>query len=477
MLDITLKINKGWLKRTRVRLVLTYLSIILLTLIFISTYILASISQYIYNQKKVQVLANANVAANLVVRYVKSDSNNIKDVINQLNVDDSTRVIVADIQAKVLFDTSLNNNIQGKILVREEVMSALKGQDVVNSYKEKDVGTVVQAAVSVISDSKTIGVVYISSVAKSTDDFLNDIKLQLIIISAIVCVLIGVFSSVMADIVVSPVEKFTELLENMEDDLNLEPVTYKGTTEVERLALAFNKLISRLDQMEDKRRAFVSDASHELKTPLSSIKLLSESILSMGKIDADTVREFMTDISGEIDRLNKIIERLLTLTKLDTGSEKLSLKVTDVNEMAQRIVKSLTPVAENKNINLNLVTGDEILAMVDREKLWQVVYNLTDNAIKYTLNGGIVEVGVYRDSENLRIEVTDNGVGISEEDSKRIFDRFYRVDKARSRESGGTGLGLSIVKDLVEMHGGTINVESVVNRGTRMTVVIPRKLF
>ena len=228
--------------------------------------------------------------------------------------------------------------------------------------------------------------------------------------------------------------------------------------------------------MEEKRRVFVSNASHELKTPLSSIKLLSESVLAMPEVDEETVKEFMTDISGEVDRLSKIIERLLSLTKLDTEAEPLSLKVTDINETAQRIVKSLAPVAENEGISLTLLTEKEVIAVADREKMWQVVYNITDNAIKYTPEGGRVEVGVYGSGTECRIEVTDNGMGIPEKDIDKIFDRFYRVDKARSRESGGTGLGLSIVKELVEMHGGKITVESVVDSGTRMKIVIPTRL-
>lgn len=476
MLDITLKTNKKWFNKTRVRLVLTYLGIIILTLIVLSTYILATTSQYLYNQKKVETLADANVAANLVAQHIQGGSKRAQDVISQLNIPSSTRVIVSNINAEVLYDTSTSNNIEGKVLVKEEILSAIGGKDVVNTYKEKDVGTVVQAAVSIIYDSRIVGVVYINSIAKEADDFISDITWLLYVISIVVCILIGVLSSVMADIIISPVEKLTKIITNMDADISDEPIKIMGSVEVESLAGAFNALTQRLGDMEDQRRGFVSNASHELKTPLSAIKLLSESILSMQEIDEGTVREFMTDINGEIDRLNKIIERLLTLTKLDSGALQLSLKVTDVNEMAQRIVKSLLPVAENKDISLRLVTEGEILAMVDREKLWQVVYNLTDNAIKYTLSGGVVEVSVTDDAEQVRIEVSDNGIGIPEKDLERIFDRFYRVDKARSRESGGTGLGLSIVKSLVQMHEGDITVESIVDSGTKIKVTIPKKL-
>ena len=455
---------------------MTYLAIIILALLFISTYVTASISSYLYNREEVELLANANIIANLISDDLKARPKNIEETVSEINLPVSMRVIVSDVHAKVIYDTGVNNNIEGKIFIRDGIMNAIKGKDVVSTYKEKEVGTIVQAAASVISNSEIVGVVYVTNVARATDDFIKDIKWLLYVISVVVCILIGVLSAVMADIIVSPIEKLTAKLGRAEFETQGELVKFKGSEELESLAEAFNTLSGRLSEMEEKRRSFVSNASHELKTPLSSIKLLSESVLSMPEIDDETVREFMTDITGEIDRLTKIIERLLSLTKLDTEAEPLSLKVTDINEMSQRIVKSLAPVAESRGIEMTHISEGEVIAMADREKLWQVVYNITDNAIKYTQSGGKVEVGVFDDGKNCRIEVADNGVGIPESDIDKIFDRFYRVDKARSRESGGTGLGLSIVKELVLMHGGDISVESIVNSGTKMKITIPKRL-
>ena len=422
------------------------------------------------------MLSNANIVANLIAEDMRGNSKHIEEVVTGMGADPSSRIVVLDSQAKVIYDTSENNNIKGKTLVREQILDALEGKDVVSTYKEKEVGTVVQTAVSVISNSEIAGVVYITSVARETDDFIKDIRWLFYVISIVVCILIGILSAVMADVIVSPIEKLTAKLSKADFETDGELVKFKGSIELESLAAAFNNLSGRLTEMEEKRRSFVSNASHELKTPLSSIKLLSESVLSMPEIDQETVREFMTDITGEIDRLSKIIERLLSLTKLDTEAEPLSLKVTDLNEMSQRIVKSLTLVAENKGIAITHITEKEVIGMADREKMWQVVYNITDNAIKYTPEGGKVEVGTYDDGKDIRIEVADNGVGIPEKDLDKIFDRFYRVDKARSRESGGTGLGLSIVKELVNMHGGEISVESIVDAGTRMKITIPKRL-
>lgn len=432
-------------------------------------------SQYLQNQQKVETLANANVIANVVAEYMDNPIT-VAYLARQTNSDSSARIIITDETAKVIYDSADNNNIAGKVLIKQEIVSALKGNDVVNVYKEKDIGTVIQGAVSVISESATVGVVYVSEVASSIDEFIANVRWILIVISLIVCLLIGVLSSVMSDIIIGPIERFTRIIRGMEGDTPDKHVPVMGKDEVAELGVAFNALIDKLEQMEEKRRLFVSNASHELKTPLSSIKLLSDSVLSMNELDEESVREFMTDINGEIDRLTKIIDRLLSLTKLDVGDEELDLKVTDLNEMADRIVKSLQPVSENKNVTLTNATNKEALAMVDREKFWQVIYNITDNAVKYTPSGGSVTVYVFNEGEFCRIEIVDTGIGIPEQDVNKIFDRFYRVDKARARESGGTGLGLSIANDVVMMHEGKILVDSTEGVGTKFIIIVPKKL-
>lgn len=432
-------------------------------------------SQYLKNQQMVEATANANVIANVVAEHM-DDPAAISYIVERTNSSKQARIIVTDKNASVVYDSSTNNNIFGKVLIKHEIISALKGEDVASAQKEKDIGTVIQGAVSVINESEIVGVVYVSEVASSIDEFIANVRWILIVISLIVCLLIGVLSSVMSDVIIGPIERFTSIIRGMEGDTPDKHVPVMGKDEIGELGVAFNTLIDKLEEMEEKRRLFVSNASHELKTPLSSIKLLSDSVLSMNELDEDNVREFMGDINGEVDRLTKIIDRLLTLTKLDVGDEELDLKVTDINEMADRIVKSLLPVSEDKGVTLVNATNIEALAMVDREKLWQVIYNITDNAVKYTPSGGSVTVYVFNDGEFCRIEIVDTGIGIPEDDVNKIFDRFYRVDKARARESGGTGLGLSIANDVVMMHEGKILVDSTEGVGTKFIVIIPKKL-
>ncbi len=445
------------------------------TLIFLSTYILASISDYLYNNAKVSALSEANMVANIVSEYMPYDSDEMQYVLNQLNIGGSTRVIISDSSAKVVYDTSTDRNLYGKIFVNDEIISAIRGKDTVKLYKY-DNGNLINCAASIIYDSQTVGAVYLSNNTNQTDDFVKELIWMLVAISIFVIVLVGIFSTIMADIIVGPIEKLTGVIKKMETDYSPEQLPVSGNDEIAQLSVAFNNLSQKLFEHEERRREFVSNASHELKTPLSSIKLLSDSVSAMEPIDEEYVKEFMVDINGEIDRLTKIIDRLLQLTKLDANKSELDIKATDLNEMTERIIKNLSPVAENRNITLALHTKSEVLAMVDREKMWQVIYNITDNAIKYTSDGGMVSLFVFEDESSCRVEIEDNGIGIPEEEIPHVFDRFYRVDKARSRESGGTGLGLSIVHDLVMLHDGEVYCESKENHGTKFTVIIPKGL-
>ncbi|MBQ7040436.1 MAG: HAMP domain-containing histidine kinase, partial [Clostridia bacterium] len=306
-------------------------------------------------------------------------------------------------------------------------------------------------------------------------DFIADIRWILIVISAVVCLLVGVLSWVMADIIIGPIEKLTRFMSDFDLSRLDQRVNITGRDEISELGEAFNGMADRLSEMEDKRRLFVSNASHELKTPLSSIKLLSESILSMQTEEDSYISEFMTDINGEVDRLAKIVDRLLTLTKLDAETDALEVKMVSVNTLLERINRSLKPQADIKNITMTVKEYEEVYAEIDLSKMWQVIYNLTDNAIKYTQTGGIVKTTLKSEGDFCRIEIEDNGIGIPKEHLDKIFDRFYRVDKARSRESGGTGLGLSIVKDMVELHKGKILVDSTEGEGTVFILVLPKK--
>jgi len=249
-------------------------------------------------------------------------------------------------------------------------------------------------------------------------------------------------------------------------------VTLEGHDELAQLADQFNQLTGRLETTEEERRRFVSDASHELKTPLASIRLLTDSILQDENIDRETTREFVGDIGEAADRLIHISQELLELNRLDEGRT-LHQEPVDVNQQAEKTCRMLSPLAEESQVTLETRLGEDCVARCRAEDVNQIVRNLMENAIKYNVPGGRVTVTTSRERDKICLEVSDTGVGIPEDDRSRIFERFYRVDKARSRAAGGTGLGLSIVRDTVRLHGGSITVSANEPAGTTFSVLLP----
>ena len=245
-----------------------------------------------------------------------------------------------------------------------------------------------------------------------------------------------------------------------------------GRDEIAQIAQEFNSLTDRLQTTENARRRFVSDASHELKTPLAAIRLLTDSILQSDRIDLDTTKEFVTDIGQEAERLTRITEDLLRLTRLDSGIMDKPVTV-DVLPVLEQVMRMMSLLAQDKGVDLTYEAGDNCTVLGTRDEIHQVIYNLTDNAVKYSSVGGIVQVTLQSSEGEVVLRVADNGAGIPEEDLPRVFERFYRVDKARSRAAGGTGLGLSIVRDTVQRRGGSVSAENLPEGGALFTVRWP----
>jgi len=271
------------------------------------------------------------------------------------------------------------------------------------------------------------------------------------------------------------ISDYTIAIESMAKDKIGEKLETEGNDEIAKLGAAFNDVSDKYAIIEKQRTEFVSNASHELKTPLSSIKLMADSIIQTPEIEMDYVREFLTDMNEEVERLNRIVNKLLYITKMDTLTENMSgsLELINLKDVVIGINKNLLPIAEMENKELVLSAEEDILIMANKDILWQAVYNIVDNALKYTKEHGKVEIALFKEKNRALITVKDDGVGISSEDVKRIFDRFYRVDKARSRETGGTGLGLSIAHSAIEFHNGSIEVSSQLGEGSEFKIILP----
>lgn len=292
----------------------------------------------------------------------------------------------------------------------------------------------------------------------------------LICIFMVIGVLTAFFISYMA---VRDTRKIKSQLVNMKDGF-LGQISSDGLwREAGSVVDNMNGIFAKSQLLEESRQEFVSNVSHELKTPITSMKVLSESILMQDNVPVEMYREFMNDIVLEIDREAQIISDLLTLVKTDKGSDSLNIERVDINELMEVILKRLTPLAEKRSIEITFESFREVEADIDKVKFTLAISNLIENGIKYNVDGGWIRVSLNADHKNLYIKVADSGVGIPEDCVEHIFERFYRVDKARSRDTGGTGLGLAISKNIIVMHKGIINVYSEPGKGTTFTVHVP----
>ena len=225
--------------------------------------------------------------------------------------------------------------------------------------------------------------------------------------------------------------------------------------------------------IDDSRQEFVSNVSHELKTPLTSMKVLADSLMQQQDAPVELYQEFMQDIADEIERENKIINDLLSLVKMDKTAAQMNITSVDVNELIESVLKRLRPIARLRDVEVVFESIRPVTAELDEVKITQVFTNLVENAIKYNKEHGWVKVLLDADHQFFTVEISDSGIGIPESDYDHIFERFYRVDKSHSREIGGTGLGLAITRNAVLLHRGSVKVSSLEGQGTCFTVKIP----
>ena len=279
----------------------------------------------------------------------------------------------------------------------------------------------------------------------------------------------------LSTVLVKPFARVTKSIEDLTDGYQNEEISVPDYTETALITDAFNKMLSRMKTLDESRNEFVSNVSHELKTPLTSMKVLADSINSMPDAPKELYQEFMEDITNEIERETKIINDLLSLVKMDKSAAGLNVSSVNINELLEQILKRLQPIADKQKVELVLESFRPVTAEVDEVKITLAITNLVENAIKYNRNDGEgwVHVSLNADHQYFYLKVEDSGIGIPEESLDHIYERFYRVDKSHSREIGGTGLGLAITRNSILMHRGAIKVYSVIGEGTTFDVRIP----
>lgn len=444
-------------------------ALLLVLLLLLNTYPLISSRDAIFEEKRSSMTAQASTVASSLAALEPMNGENIAEVLRYLDLGGYSRVLVTDRSGEKLYDSAA---AQPDEQTARDLEQCLTGKVVFRSDFSGGAFTS-SIAMPLAAQGALNGAICLTEYDAERGQIIlgiqNRIRAASLAIGAVALVLALVFAFLL-------LQRIRELVRSMrvvaEGDYSYRHVS-RGKDEISELGEEFNQLTERLQQTEEQRRRFVSDASHELKTPLASIRLLSDSIVENQNVDAGTMREFMTDIGNEARRLQRTTEKLLTLSRLDDGAGGEETAV-DLGKAVEDALKPLRPLAAEKQVNLETSLQENCFVRATEDDLYHIIFNLAENAVKYNVPGGSVKVSLTGDAYQLKLRVSDTGIGIPEKDREQIFSRFYRVDKARSREAGGSGLGLSIVHDAVLAHGGSIEVGQNKPQGSVFTVTFPR---
>ena len=330
-----------------------------------------------------------------------------------------------------------------------------------------------ESSLDVAGEEVVKGVLLSSVSTVSIRNTLGILSRKAMLLEVILILAVLLISLVLSTVLMKPFEKLSTEISAVKAGYSTDPIKAPAFVETEHIADAFNQVLARMNALDESRQEFVSNVSHELKTPMTSMKVLADSLVQQENVPVEMYREFMLDIKNEVDRENQIITELLTLVRMDRKDSKLNVKECSVNKMVELILHRLRPIAQKRDIELTMVSMREVYAEIDEVKMIMVITNLVENAVKYNRDHGKVRVTINADPYNFYISVEDTGVGIPQDSLDKIYERFYRVDKSRSREVGGTGLGLSITKSIILQHHGAIDVQSILGEGTKFTVTIP----
>lgn len=456
--------------QSQYRYAAVYLVITMVVLLFLNIYCSGTSQKLFYQNKETAMLERCQLIAAEIAELEVLNTSTVSTVISQMSSLKITRLIITDLAGSCVYDSAAADSIQGSHVLLPEVFKALTGFDVFTWNYHAGVMRS-RAAVPIYAYGTMIGCVYMTEYDIAQGQLLQSLQLNILTITLVLGIVVVIFSLIFSKAFSRRMEKILASMHIIREGDYTHKVVLDGRDELTFLGAEINNLTNQLQVSENKRAQFVSDASHELKTPLASIKLLSDSILQ-NDMDLDTIREFVGDIGHEADRLNRMSQKLLSLSRIE-GTMDGDCEILYLTPTIERAVRMLSGIAQETDIciHLELLEDSPILAVED--DLYQIAFNLIENGIKYTPPGGRVTVSLLRSEDNILLQIADTGVGIPEESLAHIFERFYRVDKARSRKSGGSGLGLSIVRNMVERNQGHIQVESAVGQGSVFTVIFP----
>jgi signal transduction histidine kinase len=446
-----------------------YVAITFVVLVILNIYCSAVCKRLFYQNKESALVERAQIAAAKIDDLDVLTPSAVNDIVTQMSSLKVTQLIIADQSGVIMYD-SMSTDMVGQPASHDVVATALECNDVF-TWNYHDGVMRSEAAVPVISYGITAGCVYMMEIDAEQGALMKSLHLTILTITLLLELLVIIFSIVFSYTFSQRLNRITNSMRIIQEGDYSHKVILDGHDELSFLGDEFNDLTERLQTSENKRRQFVSDASHELKTPLASIKLLSDSILQ-NDMDVATIREFVGDIGDEADRLNRMTQKLLDLTRCEDVQNE-NLEIIYMAPTVERVVRMLSTQAEKSGIQIELDLANDAPILIREDDLYQIVFNLAENGIKYNLPNGKLTISLSRNEEYGILKVSDTGTGIPEDSLSHIFERFYRVDKARSQASGGSGLGLSIVRNMVLRNQGQIHVESTFGLGTTFTVEFP----
>lgn len=451
--------------------------LIFLCIFFITYYSLDRIIIYGFLRKSMdetvtQVKWQSNILASdiLAMDFLKNPDSDAADVeIQQMAYAYSARILIINSDYIIVKDNYIFD--EGKTIVTEDVINAFKGKS--HSHINYKSSSAVITTPIIDDTGKISGVIKVSLSGYATIQTINYMKRISI---AVMIALLLVFSGILVFVIyklTSPAKDMKEAILSLSDGDKNARIKKQTIKEYKDIGDAVNVLLDRLESIDGSRDEFVSNVSHELKTPMTSMKVLADSLLATENAPIEMYKDFMQDIAEEIDRENEIIGDLLNLVRTDGERAVLNIETVDVNELMEVVLKRLKPIALKNNIEIIFESMRPVTASIDRVKFIIVLTNIIENAIKYNHPEGWVKITLNADHKFFYVDVSDSGIGIPEECKDQVFERFYRVDKARSRETGGTGLGLAITKNIVLLHKGTIKFYSKEDEGTTFNIRIP----
>ena len=460
---------------TQFRYAMTYVVITFVVLLILNIYTAKVSQRLFYMGKETSMIEKCQLASDEISTLEVLNNATVTGIVNQMESLKVTRLIVTDQEGVALYDSA--DTAVGSYVLFPEIIDALavsqkapEGNDAFSWQYHAGVMDS-RAATPIVYYGTIIGCVYMTEYDTSQGALIQSLQKTVLQITLILEIIVTLFSLAFSKTFSRRLNKIMTSMRIIQNGNYSHKVNMGGNDELTILGNEFNDLTERLQTSEQKRSRFVSDASHELKTPLASIKLLTDSILQ-NDMDLDTVREFVGDIGNEADRLNRMTAKLLSLTKVD-GQVAADCEIIYMAPTVHRVTRMLSPMAKEANITIRLSLEEDCPILILEDDLYQIIFNLMENGIKYNDSGGSLTVELHHRDDNAILTVSDTGMGIPEEAIGHIFERFYRVDKARSRATGGSGLGLAIVRAIAQRNRGEIEVASTPGQGTTFTVTFP----